>query len=62
MPCRVGLGQLQRLIESVLEGNARMSVIDLIRNTAEDIMNSADCAIGYEAARMVLNGLNGFED
>ena len=62
VPCRVGLGQLQRLIESVLEGNARMSVIDLIRNTAEDIMNSADCAIGYEAARMVLNGLKGFEE
>ncbi len=25
-------------------------------------MNSADCAIGYEAARMVLQGVQGFRD
>ncbi len=62
VPCRVGLGQLQRLIEKVLDAKADLSIIELIKNTAEDIMDSADCAIGYEAARMILNGLKGFEE
>ena len=59
-PCRVGLGQLQNLIEDVLEGRADLKTLDLIRETAQNIMDSADCSIGYEAARMVLMGMDGF--
>lgn len=62
VPCRVGLGQLESLIESVLQGNADMSTIDLIEETAESIYVSADCAIGSEAALMVLKGVRGFRD
>ena len=60
VPCRIGLEQLQNLIESVLEGQANLSVIDLIEQTARTIKMSADCAIGYEAADMVLRGITGF--
>ncbi|MBO5279484.1 MAG: NAD(P)-binding protein, partial [Lachnospiraceae bacterium] len=62
VPCRVGLGQLQHLMEDVLEGRATVKTLDLIQETAENIMNSADCAIGYEAAHMVLAGLEGFRE
>ncbi len=61
-PCRVGLGQLQKLMESVLEGKATMKTLQLIEDTANNIMDSADCAIGYEAAHMVLAGLVGFKE
>ena len=62
VPCRVGLGQLQKLMEQVLDGQADLSVINLIEKTAHNIFYSADCAIGYEAARMVLKGIRGFRD
>lgn len=62
VPCRVGLGQLSNLLEDVLKGNATLETIDLIEKTARVISNSADCAIGYEAANMVLKGVTGFRD
>lgn len=61
-PCRTGLAQLQKFMEKVLDGKADIKTIDLIESTARNIMNSADCAIGYEAAHMVLAGLEGFKD
>ena len=60
VPCRIGLGQLEELMESVLDGKAELKTIDVIEKTAESIFYSADCAIGIEAARMVLKGIRGF--
>lgn len=62
VPCRIGLRQLSNLIHDVLYGDATMETLDLIKKLASDISNSADCAIGYEAAQMVLRGLDGFYD
>lgn len=62
VPCRVGLGQLASLVEDVLEGRAELSHIELIEETAKAIMSAADCAIGYEAANMVLKGVTGFRE
>lgn len=62
VPCRVGLEQLKSLLTDVLEGEAELETIDLIEKTAKVIMNSADCAIGYEAARIVLKGVQGFRE
>ena len=59
-PCRIGLGQLQNLLEDVLDGKASLKTLNLIKETASNIMDSADCAIGYEAAHMVLAGMEGF--
>ncbi|MCR5807271.1 MAG: FAD-dependent oxidoreductase [Oscillospiraceae bacterium] len=61
-PCRIGLGQLEKLIHSVLDGTASMETLDLIEKTAQSVYLSADCAIGYQAAQMVLKGLKGFRD
>lgn len=62
VPCRVGLSQLKAMITDVLEGRATLAILDEIKETAECIMESADCAIGYEAADMVYKGLQGFRE
>lgn len=62
VPCRVGLGQLADYLNQVLEGEATMETLGEIEKLAKVISNSADCAIGYEAANMVLRGLEGFRD
>ena len=62
VPCRVGLSQLAVLIEQVLDRTATLETIDLIERTAQVIADSADCAIGYEAAHMVLKGVRGFRE
>ena len=61
-PCRIGLGQLKNLMDDVLEGRANMETLEIIRETAETVMDTADCAIGYEAANMVYKGVVGFRD
>ena len=62
VPCRIGLGQLSKLIEKVLDGTATMATLDIIEKTARTIVNTADCAIGRDAARLVVDGLEGFRD
>ena len=62
VPCRIGLGQLSELMELVLEGKATMETISVIERLAHVIVNSADCAIGRDAARLVLDGVQGFRD
>lgn len=62
VPCRIGLGQLNHFIKDVLDGNATVETLDIMEETALSIMDSADCAIGYEAARMVYKGLIGYRD
>jgi len=62
VPCRVGLKQLSVLIRQVLDGEATEETVDLIDRTADVIVQSADCAIGVEAARIVLNGVRGFRE
>ena len=62
VPCRIGLGQLTKLIELVLDGEADMSTLAIIEKTARSIVNTADCAIGRDAARLVVDGLEGFRD
>lgn len=62
VPCRVGLGQLAAVMEQVLDGEATMETVDIIERTASTIVNTADCAIGRDAARIVLDGLMGFRD
>ena len=62
VPCRIGLGQLEVLIEQVLDRTATMETINIIERTAKVIADSAGCAIGYEAAYMVLKGIRGFRE
>ena len=60
-PCRIGLAQLVQLQQEVLDGVGTTETVELIASTAQGILDSADCAIGHEAARMVLKSLRSFE-
>lgn len=62
VPCRIGLRQLKSLNQDVLDGKASMGTLKLMEETARSVIDSADCAIGYEAARMVYKGLIGYRD
>lgn len=59
VPCRVGLWQLKNMLTDVMNGEAQMETLDEIRELAVSIMDSADCAIGSEAARMVYRSVIG---
>jgi NADPH-dependent glutamate synthase beta subunit-like oxidoreductase len=60
VPCRVGLNNLVNLMETVLDGKAKMGTISLIETTAQVISDTADCAIGYGAADFILRSLSAF--
>ena len=62
VPCRDGLVQLEKLLKSILNGNATMETLDRMKTLAEFIRDTADCAVGYESAEVVLEGLEIFHD
>ena len=61
-PCRVGLTQLAEMLTEVLDGEPDEAILDRLERTARVILNTADCAIGIDAAQLVLTGLRGFRE
>lgn len=61
-PCRVGLSQLLAILADILEGKADEESLELLEKTAMVIADTSDCAIGYDAARIVLTSLNNFKE
>lgn len=62
VPCRVGLRQLSFLMDKVLNHEASMEDLEKLEHLANHIAISADCAIGSEAAKMVLKGVVEFRN
>lgn len=62
IPCRIGLKQLSNLLNDVLDGNATLDTLDLIEDTSKSISETADCAVGYEAAHMVYRSITNCRD
>jgi NADPH-dependent glutamate synthase beta subunit-like oxidoreductase len=62
VPCRIGLSQMGNILEDILKGQADAGALALLEKTALSTYESADCAIGYEAANTVLKGLRNFRD
>ena len=62
VPCRIGLTQLSNMIREVLDGEPDLGILRRIEKTAQVIVDTADCAIGTDAAQLVLMGLKGFRD
>ena len=52
-PCRIGIGQISKKIETILNGNGTVEMVDSIESTARAVIDTADCAIGYETAKTV---------
>ena len=62
VPCRDGIPQLAAMLQRVVDCEADEGVLEGLRALAEMIRDTSDCAIGYEAARSVLEGLDTFAD
>lgn len=62
VPCRIGLDSLSGILNTILDGEATLETIDEAERLATVIVDSADCAIGFEAAKLVLNGIKAFRE
>ena len=62
VPCRIGLTQLSNMIREVLEGEPELKILDRIEATAQVIVDTADCAIGIDAANLILTSVRGFRE
>lgn len=60
VPCREGIAHIETLLEEVLAFDAEPDVLDEIRAQATVVRDTADCAIGWHAAEVLLAGLNTF--
>jgi NADH-quinone oxidoreductase subunit F len=59
-PCREGLSQMLRILESVSRGEAKEEDLDILAELAETARDSALCALGQTAANPVLTTLKFF--
>ena len=62
VPCRDGLEQVENMMRQILDGKADMETFDNMVELARMIQDTADCAIGYEAANIVLQSVELFHD
>lgn len=62
IPCAKGLEQLENMMVKIMEGNGTLDDYVEMYWLADTIMASADCAVGYEAAYMVLFCIKTFKD
>jgi NADPH-dependent glutamate synthase beta subunit-like oxidoreductase len=62
VPCRIGLQAMAELLERLLDGEGNADTVRLLEETAQAAADTADCAIGVEAANAVLLSLRGFRD
>lgn len=59
-PCRVGLKELISILDKILDGKAQESDKEELENLAKVIYDTADCEIGVDAAKKVLNAIESF--
>ena len=62
VPCREGIVHLEELLEEVLAFSAEPDALEEIRAQAAVVRDTADCAIGWHAAEVLLAGLDSFKD
>ena len=62
VPCRDGLQEADRLLGSILSGDATEETLTELRSLCETIAATADCAVGVVAATTVLDSMAEFAD
>ena len=62
VPCREGVAHIETLLEEVLAFSADSDALDEIRAQATVVRDTADCAIGWHAAEVLLAGLDSFKE
>ena len=62
VPCRDGLVEVNRMLDSILSGDATMDTLEEMKKMCTMIAQTADCAVGVVAANLVLDSINEFAD
>ena len=62
VPCREGIVHIETLLEEVLAFDAESDALEEIRAQAAVVRDTADCAIGWHAAEVLLAGLDTFKE
>ena len=62
VPCREGIAHIETLLEEVLAFGVEPDVLDEIRAQATVVRDTAECAIGWHAAEVLLAGLSMFKE
>ena len=62
VPCRDGLVEVNRMLDSILSGDATMDTLEEMKKMCTMIAQTADCAVGVVAANLVLDSISEFED
>ncbi|MCR5543325.1 MAG: FAD-dependent oxidoreductase [Eubacterium sp.] len=62
IPCRDGLVEVDRMLQSIMAGSADEHVVDDLRHLCRMIYQSSDCAVGISAAQLILDSLEQFAD
>lgn len=60
VPCRDGLPQLAEMLRHLVDCQADAAEVERMRALAEMVRDTSDCAIGYESANALLEGLDAF--
>lgn len=61
-PCAQGMPKIAALLRDVAEFRATEATVGEIRAKATLLRDTADCAVGWQAGQMVLEGLDAFAD
>ena len=61
-PCRVGNKRMNEILDKIIKGNGTMEDIEMLRNLATVIQDTALCGLGQTAPNPVLSTLNNFYD
>ncbi|MGI6109549.1 MAG: NADH-quinone oxidoreductase subunit NuoF [Eubacteriaceae bacterium] len=62
VPCREGTKRMLSILEKIVAGQGTMEDLDVLRELADMIENTALCGLGKSAPKPVISTLNGFED
>ena len=62
VPCREGIAHIETLLEEALAFDAESDALEEIRAQAVVVRDTADCAIGWHAAEVLLAGLDTFKE
>jgi NADH-quinone oxidoreductase subunit F len=62
VPCREGTQRMLEILERIVDGKGEMEDIQLLRELADVIENTALCGLGKSAPKPVISTLNAFED
>lgn len=62
VPCRDGLVEVDRLLSTILNGDADRDTLSKLERMCRMITRTADCAVGVSAANLILDSLVEFAD